>query len=90
MTKNNNYEREPLIGLIAEAEAAGSTIHYQMKNILLIEHELRRAMAAVQNAKRIDMDSIRAEMADLPPPNDPGTQTSLAAFLDNPDVVEDF
>jgi hypothetical protein len=62
---NNNYEREPLIGLIAEAEAAGSTIHVQMKNILLIEHELRKAWAAVQNAKRIDMDSIRAEIPDL-------------------------
>ena len=90
MTKNNNYEREPLIGLIAEAEAAGSTIHYQMKNILLIEHELRKAMAAVQNAKRIDMDSIRAGMVARPPSGDLKTQASLAEFLEDPDVVEDF
>jgi len=88
MTKNNNYEREPLIGLIAEAEAAGSTIHYQMKNILLIEHELRKAWAAVQNAKRIDMDSIRAEIADLPPIGDPKTQAALAEFLEDPDVID--
>ncbi len=60
-----NYKNESLADMLLDAEAAASTIHHQMKNILLIEHELRKAWAAVQNAKRMDMDSIRAEIPDL-------------------------
>ena len=56
-----NYKNESLADMLLDVEAAASTIHHQMKNILLIEHELRKAWAAVQNAKRIDMESISAE-----------------------------
>ena len=83
-----NYKNESLADMLLDAEAAASTIHHQTKNILLIEHELRKAWAAVQNYKRIDMDSIRAEIADLPPIGDPKTQAALAEFLDDPDVID--
>lgn len=83
-----NYKNESLADMLLDAEAAASTIHHQTKNILLIEHELRKAWAAVQNAKRIDMDSIRAEIPDLPPIGDPKTQAALAEFLEDPDVID--
>ena len=78
-----NYKNESLADMLLDAEAAASTIHHQTRNILLIEHELRKAWAAVQNAKRIDMDSIRAEIPDLDQ-GDQGDPTDVVDALDLP------
>ena len=57
-----NYKNESLADMLLDAEAAASTIHQQTKNLHAIRHELKLALAQVENAMRVDDEAISAEL----------------------------
>lgn len=56
------YKNETLADMLLDVEAAKSTIHGQMKNLYAAKHDLQLALAQVENAMRIDHESIRLEI----------------------------
>ena len=57
-----HYKNETLADMLLDVEAAKSTIHEQTKNLHAIRHELKLALAQVENAMRVDGEAISAEL----------------------------
>ena len=60
-----NYKNESLADILLDAEAAAATIHEQTKNLHAIRHELKLALAQVEQALLVDNEAIALENSEL-------------------------
>ena len=59
------YKNETLADMLLDVEAAKATIHEQTKNLHAIRHELKLALAQVENAMLVDNEAIALENSEL-------------------------